>query len=64
MDAPLPKPWGGRRDAGRCETLCGPLLVFEHTQAERPPVDSSLTSVFVQAALKAQAAPAQRLELT
>lgn len=33
-------------------------------KAKRPPVDSALVSVFVQAAVKVSAAPAQQVKLT
>ncbi|KAE8277428.1 Serine/threonine-protein kinase PAK 1 [Larimichthys crocea] len=53
----LDRPGEEGRDGGRVDTFCGLVLVFEHTQAELSPVDSSPVSVFVQAALKASAAP-------
>lgn len=44
-DAASTRPGKGKRE--HVDTFCGLVLMFEHTQAELPPVDS----VFVQAAL-------------
>lgn len=54
--APLPGLERRAGDGGRVDTFCGLVLVFEHTQAELPPVDSSPAPMFVQTALKAPAA--------
>ncbi len=57
MGAPLPGRERKAVDGGCVDTFCGLVLMFEHTQAKLPPVDSSPLSVFVQASLKAPAAP-------
>lgn len=46
--APSSRP--GEGEEGHVDTFCGLVLVFEHTQAELPPVDS----VFVQAVLSSK----------